>query len=96
MPRCLPEDARRLFVHYGESEDLAENAPGLVMARLMEEGDSDDLRWLNDTYSEAKITEWLAQYGHRQLSCRSRSFWLSLLDRPGLATSGTADELWLL
>lgn len=96
MPSCLPEQTQRLFAHYGEPENLAENAPGLVMARLMEEGDSNDLRWLTDTYSEKQITEWLVQHGHRQLSCRSRSFWQSLLNQPALATPDTTDELWLL
>ena len=96
MPCCLPEEARRLFAHYDEPENLAEGAPGLVMARLMEEGDSNDLRWLTDTYSKEQITEWFVQHGHRQLSYRSRSFWQSLLNRPNLATHDTAEELWPL
>ena len=46
MSHSLPEGSQRLFAHYGEPESLAETASGLVMARLMEEGDSNDLRWL--------------------------------------------------
>ena len=96
MPDCLPDNARRLFAHYGKIDDLAASAPGMVMARLMEEGDSDDLRWLIDTYSEKQITEWFVQHGHRQLSRRSRSFWQLLLNRPDPTTPGTTDELWPL
>ena len=96
MSRSLPEGSQRLFAHYGEPESLAETAFGLVMARLMEEGDSNDLRWLTATYSETQITEWLVQHGRRQLSRRSYSFWQSLLRRPDPSASSTAAELWLL
>lgn len=96
MSHSLPEDTLRLFAHYDEAESLPEIAPGFVMARLMEEGDSDDLRWLTDHYSEKQIGEWLDQHGRRQLSRRSLSFWQALLHRPAPSTPGTEGELWLL
>ena len=96
MSHDLPENSQRLFAHYHETENLAELAPGLVMARLMEEGDSDDLRWLTGTYSETQIAEWLVQHGQRQLSRRSFSFWQALLHRPDPSTSSPAGELWHL
>ena len=96
MSPGLPGDTRRLFAHYDAPDELAESAPTLVLSRVMEEGDSQDLRWLIDRYSEARIGDWLDRQGHRQLSRRSLSFWRLILDRDDTTIPEDADELWLI
>lgn len=95
MSRRLPEAALRLFAHDTEPHTLVETAPEMVMGRLMEEGDSQDLRWLIANFSETRLSEWLDKHD-RRLSRRSRAFWQSLLNRPDLGNSRSADDLWLL
>jgi hypothetical protein len=96
VPRNLPSGATRLFAHYQSPESLADTAPETVLARLMEEGDSEDLRWLTTVYTESQIARWLTRHGSRQLSRRSESFWSLVLDLPLTSDRGTAQELWPL
>ncbi|MDX1999495.1 MAG: hypothetical protein SF066_17390 [Thermoanaerobaculia bacterium] len=88
----LPEGARRLF-----PPDLAVLPEGdFVIERLLEEGDSADLRWLASHRGEAALGEWFGRCGGRRLSRRSRAFWALVLDRaPSLPAPG-AEELWPL
>ncbi len=92
----LPSATQRLFAHYDNPEELAETAPALVMARLMEEGDSQDLRWLTTTFPESRARQWLHRQGHRQLSRRSRWFWQLVLRCPAAPTPCFSDEVWPL
>lgn len=96
MPRNLPSGATRLFAHYDDLESLVDSAPEMVLARLMEEGDSDDLRWMTTVYSESQIARWFSHQGSTQLSRRSGSFWSLVLDRTSTADRDTTDELWPL
>lgn len=90
----IPAATARLFAH----EDLASlQAPagrGLLIGRLLEEGDGEDLRWLFAELPEAEIAAWLAQRGDRKLSRRSRAFWSSALGVPSGEPAVTA--LWPL
>jgi hypothetical protein len=88
----LPEGARRLF-----PPDVAV-APeaDLVVERLLEEGDSSDLRWLAGQRGEAALGEWFERCGGRRLSRRSRAFWALVLDRAPSPPAPGAEELWPL
>jgi hypothetical protein len=92
----LPRDARRLFAHYEDTAALPDTSPTLVLAKLMEEGDVDDLHWLTSACSEADLATWLDTRGPRQLSRRSLAFWRLMLDRPDDGTAHSGDELWPL
>ena len=92
----LPRDARRLFAHYDEPARLPDRSPTLVLARLMEEGNAADLRWLTSAYAEADLAAWVDAHGDRQLSRRSLALWRLLLDRPGDGSDRPGDELWPL
>jgi len=87
---------RRLFAGY-EAEDL--DAPAALpfrLGRLLEDGDSADLRRLFAEVPEPVAAAWLADRGGRQLSIRSRAFWeVTLGTAPGPASPETP-ALWPL
>lgn len=96
MSNRLPTHTLRLFAHYEDIERLPVAAPALVMARLMEEGDSSDLRWLTRVYPERHLSSWLDEHGSRLLSRRSQVFWRILLDRPDSVAAAPGEQLWPL
>ena len=55
-----------------------------VMARLLEDGDREDLAWLCRQLPAATLAAWVERHGARRLSRRSLSFWAVTLDRPDL------------
>lgn len=80
----LPEGARRLFPDgpprpTSHGDDTAD----FLIGRLLEEGDSADLRWLAAALPEKRLGDWLVRRGARQLSRRSYLFWRALLDPAG-------------
>jgi hypothetical protein len=89
----LPEETRRLFPGYAEA-DLG--ASPLLIARLLEDGDSHDLAWLCRTLPEAELALWLEARGGRQLSVRSRAFWEVVLDRRAGPEASSRSALWPL
>lgn len=102
----LPPGTRRLFPH-GEVE-LVRRDPetgrlphaAWLIGRLLEDGDSEDLRWLAGEMGEAELARWLTERGRRQLSHRSRAFWelvLAPAAEPETAAEPSASrELWPL
>ena len=91
----LPETARRLFAHVDvvAGDDSGE---GLVVGRILEEGESGDLRWLIGEVGEERLTRWVGERGRRQLSRRSRWFWESVLGVAAAESPAVAEELWPL
>lgn len=96
MTDDLPSHTRRLFAHYSDPARLPGDSPQLVLAKLMEEGDSTDLRWLTQAFDENELAAWIDDHGQRQLSRRSLAFWQIVLARPGHRGSRPGDELWPL
>lgn len=92
----LPAGTRRLFSSH-EEDDLAPDRGGsLLIARLLEDGDSADLSWLATQISEPVLADWLGRHGGRQLSRRSRAFWEIVLGREAGPSVPGAKELWPL
>jgi hypothetical protein len=64
---------------------LAAAAPDpYVLARLLEDGDREDLTWLCRQLSAGALAAWVERHGARRLSRRSQAFWAVTLDRPDL------------
>lgn len=76
----LPPGSRRLFAHPEEIDP--QNHQPYVVGRLLEEGDSVDLRALTSSLSEDDLKDWFRRRGGRQLSSRSRAFWSLVLGIP--------------
>ena len=92
----LPGHACRLFAHYEDPAQLPAASSHLVLAKILEEGDRADLRWLTDRYSEPELATWVDQHGDRQLSSRSLAFWRIVLTRTGPGTRRAGEALWPL
>ena len=92
----LPSETSRLFPHYELSEGMAEHAPDLVIAKVLEEGDQTDLRWLTTAFPEEDLRFWLLEHADRLLTRRSRSFWRLILDLPHSEEAPPGELLWPL
>lgn len=92
----LPAGTRRLFSSYEEDDLAPDRGESLLIARLLEDGDSADLSWLAARTSEPTLAEWLGRHGRRQLSRRSRAFWEVVLGREAGPSVPGAKELWPL
>ncbi len=93
---ALPEHTRRLFPDVAEDELLAPGGRGQLVARLLEDGDEEDLRWLVATLGEAALARWFARWGGRRLSRRSRAFWRVVLGVEPPPPPPLAEALWPL
>ena len=103
----LPPPARRLFGDPGAAAcravspfDAAAPDPH-VLARLLEDGDRADLRWLCGQLPADQLAGWIERHGARRLSRRSLAFWAVALDRPDLLPERLPElarrgELWPL
>lgn len=92
----LPEHARRLFPAIEDDALLAPAGRGLLVGRLLEDGDERDLRWLAARLGEDELRVWFGRHGGRRLSRRSRAFWrhvLGVVPAPGHPLS---EALWPL
>ena len=87
---------KRLFANYQECDLTPDRGGSLLIARLLEDGDSADLSWLAAQVSEPALADWLAWHGGRQLSRRSRAFWEVVLGREAGPPVPGAGELWPL
>ena len=90
----IPPETRRLFPGYADA-DLSAGLPFLI-ARLLEDGDEADLRWLTGNVPETDLAAWLEQRGGRQLSVRSRAFWEAVLGRQAGGEVPARSALWPL
>lgn len=87
---------KRLFTSYEEGDLTPDRGGALLIARLLEDGDSADLSWLAAQIPEPTLADWLGRHGGRQLSRRSRSFWEVVLGREAGPSVPGAKELWPL
>lgn len=92
----LPARTRRLFAHYEEPEGFAHQAPAFIIGRILEEGDSADLEWLFEQFSDYDLRSWLIQRGSRQLTRRSRLFWQMVFDCAIPDPPPLSEQLWPL
>jgi hypothetical protein len=89
-----PPATRRLFAPGAELDSARYHA--WLIERLLEDGDTHDLRWLFQTVPRKTVADWLQHYGGRRLSRRSRSLWCAVLGVQNAPTSEIARALWPL
>jgi hypothetical protein len=88
-----PASGPRLPAHYEPAAiDTERHAPWLI-ASLLEEGDTPDLRWLVARYGRRRLASWVAARGSRQLSRRSLEFWRLVLE-VAAGPEPPGGELW--
>lgn len=70
-----PADMEWLFPEYHFQEmNLADHA-SVIIERVLEKGNWEQLRWLFATYGEAEAASWVRKHGFRLLSKRSFALW---------------------
>ena len=89
----LPERTARLFP---DREVPSIEGRGLLIERILEDGDGEDLRWLSTEVPEADLAAWVARAGARKLSRRSRAYWALVLGVESGAPVEAAAALWPL
>jgi hypothetical protein len=87
-----PTGTARLFPHQTTGVPLEQDSRAFLIARLLEEGETDDLRWLNSVVTAAELADWVRSRGPRQLSERSLRFWALMLGAE--VDDGPGDALW--
>lgn len=92
---ALPEHTARLFPDHDPAALLGAGR-GLLVARLLEDGDGADLRWLTATLGEAALAGGFARAAGRGLSRRSRDFWRQVLGVPAAEPAPAARAVWAL
>lgn len=92
----LPPGTRRLFASSTAIDPY--RCPEWVIEHILEDGDSEDLRWLFQALPRAAVANWVEKYGDRRLSRRSRVAWRRLLnlDPDERQTMNMGEELWPL
>lgn len=95
LSKRLPAGALRLFPHHPEPPDPDEHAD-FVIERLLDEGDSADLRWLVARFGEARLRDWMTAHADRRLTARSRALWSLALDVEATPAPPALRELWPL
>jgi len=89
----LPERTARLFP---DQQVLPAEGRGLLIERILEDGNGDDLRWLTSEITETDIAAWVSRTAPRKLSRRSRAYWTLVLGVPAAAPAQSAVALWPL
>jgi hypothetical protein len=90
----LPPGAQRLFAHY--EAPLPAEAANVVITRLLEDGDRQDLRWLFHHFGRPHLASWVERHGARQLSRRSLWFWRTTLGLGPPELPAVREDLWCL
>jgi len=91
----LPHAERHFFALPADTATDQESRR-LVIARLLEEGDSRDLAWLSREVGREAIAAFVRDHGGRKLSARSRRFWSRALGLALPAPPLLAEQLWPL
>ncbi len=89
-------DRQRHFPDWSELDPGLAGSGQALIARLLEDGHGEDLRWLSKHCSESELADFLRRRGGRQLSRRSRAFWAVVLGVPEPAAPSLARDLWPL
>ncbi len=77
--RVLPDERRWLFWEVDPAKvDVSEHAD-YVLARILEHGRMEDVRWAVATYGLERIHRFFREVGHPELSDRTLAFWRAAL-----------------
>jgi hypothetical protein len=75
----IPVSLAPYFQEYDLADlDISEDAH-LIIGRVLEQGNRQELRWLFRSYGEARVKQFVSEYGFRALSKRSFNFWRTVL-----------------
>lgn len=94
-PRCdriprvaVPDTVAWLFPEYARTELDPGRDARLVLARVLEQGRMEDVRWCVGRYGLERIHRFLREEGHPEISPRTIALWRAAL--------GAKDERWAI
>lgn len=73
---AIPPYVKKYFWEVDTKKLDPKKRPEYIIARILEYGRPDAIRWAWRSFSKK---EWLAALSMREVSAKSRSFWLSLI-----------------
>jgi hypothetical protein len=76
----VPPDTAWLFPEYAFAEMDLRTHQGVIIERVLERGNWEQVKWLFTTYGEIVVTRWVRKHGFRLLSKRSFALWRLALD----------------
>lgn len=82
----LPQAMYWLFWEVDVQEIDLEKHADFVLARVLEKGRLEDVRWLMQQYGPQAIHDFFRHVGHSEISDRTRGFWRPVFD--------AHDEVW--
>jgi hypothetical protein len=78
----LPEHLRSLFWDYDFDQLVWPACQDLAIARILERGGDDALRWLRKTLGDENLRSWILTRQGRGLDPKRLRFWQLILDLP--------------
>lgn len=75
----LPERLKIYFQEYNPDQLELKRDANLVIQRVLEFGNWDEIRWLFELYGARRIRKFIRQYGERWLKPVSFNYWRKLL-----------------
>jgi hypothetical protein len=71
----LPVSLRWMFPEYDFRDIGLDSHRDVIIERVLDRGNWDQLRWLFRTYNEKTVADWVRNHGYRLLSKRSFALW---------------------
>lgn len=79
-PAPLPADSAWLFPENTFKDIRLDTHHGVIVERILERGNREQVSWLFRTYGEEDVARWVRQHGYRSLTRRSFALWRLALD----------------
>lgn len=89
----LPEHLRSLFWDYDFQQLSWPASAELVIARILERGGDEALRWLRKTLGDENLRSWILTRQGRGLDAKRLRFWQVILDLPEEQVNRWVEEL---
>lgn len=80
MKKKLPGSLEWLFPEYDFNQMSLQSHQGVIIERVLEKGNWEQVRWLFKAFGEEAVAEWVRKHGFRLLSKRSFALWKLALD----------------
>ena len=93
-PNGIPVSLRPYLQEYTLESLDPSTAEHVLMARTLEYGGRQELRWLFRQYGRARIAEWVRQYGYINLTPVPFNFWRIVLEVEDYMRRDVTQSAW--
>ncbi len=78
--QCIPKTTMPFFQEYNFAVLDLERDIELILERILQNGNREEVRWLLHHYGNKRVKQWITTTGSRRLSRRRYHLWCVLLD----------------